>query len=85
MKTLLLKNCEKVLKKYFRYLFRYPESKFPGTVGSSQVHSIAKKSHKMLSRTPKNPKCFAHVEVERNTNNVVESSIKQEKVEIEKY
>lgn len=27
----------------------------------------------------------AHVEVERNTNNVVESSIKQEKVEIEKY
>ena len=26
-----------------------------------------------------------HVAVERNTNNVVESSIKQEKVEIEKY
>lgn len=25
------------------------------------------------------------VEAERNTNNVVESSIKQEKVEIEKY
>ena len=56
---LLLKFFEKSLKTYFRYLFRYPESKFSGAVGSPQVHSIAQKSHKMLLRTPKNPKLQA--------------------------
>ena len=56
---LLLKFFEKSLKTYFRYLFRYPESKFSGAVGSPQVHSIAQKSHKMLLRTPKSPKLQA--------------------------
>ena len=34
----MLKNCEKMLKKYFRY----PESKFSGAVRSYQAHSRAK-------------------------------------------
>jgi len=55
----LLKNFEKVLKEYFKYLFRYLPVKLWGAVGSYQVHSIAQKSYKMLSRTPKNPKLQA--------------------------
>ena len=31
-KITLLKKCEKSLKKYSRYLFRYPESKYLGAV-----------------------------------------------------
>jgi len=34
----MLKNCEKMLKKYFRY----PESKFSGAVRNYQAHSRAK-------------------------------------------
>jgi len=55
----LLKNCEKALKKYFIYLFRYPENKFPGAVGGYQVHSIAQKDYKMLGKAIKNPKLQA--------------------------
>jgi len=59
-----------VLKKYFRYLFRYPESKFSGAVGRSQVHSRAKKNHKMLSKAPKIPNTKGHVAVVRNISSV---------------
>jgi len=60
-----------VLKKYFRYLFRYPESKFSGAVGSYQVHSIVEKSHKMLSKAPKIPNTKGRVVREKNINNAV--------------
>ena len=51
----ILKKCEKSLKKYFRYL----PVKLSGDVGNSQVHSIAEKSHKMLSKAIKTSKLRA--------------------------
>ena len=60
---------------YFRYLFRYPEIKFSGAVGSYQVHSIAEKSHKMLSKAPKIPNIKGHVGAVRNINNVVVNNL----------
>ena len=67
----MLKNCEKLLKKYSRYLFRYLPSKFSGAVGSSQMQKSAIKRYKMLSNALKNPKCFLHVAVVKNINKVV--------------
>ena len=70
-KIALLKNSEKSLKKYFRYLFRYPERKFSSAVGSSQVHSIAEKSHKMLWEATKIPTIKSHVAVDANINSAM--------------
>jgi hypothetical protein len=70
----LLKNYEKVLKKYSRYLFRYLLLGFSSAVGSSQVHSIAEKSRKMLSKATKIPTIKSHVAVVKNINNVVENN-----------
>jgi len=73
----LLKNCEKPLKKYFRYPFRYLLLGFSSAVGSSQVHSIAEKSHKMLSKATKIPTIKSHVEVAKSTRTAVEKMLKK--------
>jgi len=56
----------------FRYLFRYPESKFSGALGSSQKQKWAKKGPKMLSKAPKSPKSKNHVDRGRSIKIVVE-------------
>ena len=70
----MLKNFEKVLKKYSRYLFRYLPSKFLGAEECYKVQKSAFKRYKMLSNALKNPKSFLHVAVARNINNVVVNS-----------
>ena len=67
----MLKNFEKVLKKYSRYL----PSKFLGAVGRHQVQKSAFKHYKMLSNALKTPKSFLRVEVVKNINNVVENKL----------
>jgi lysyl-tRNA synthetase class 1 len=71
----LLKNYEKVLKKYSRYLFRYLLLGFSSAVGNSQVHSIAEKSHKMLSKATKIPTIKSHVAQGANINSVVANKL----------
>ena len=72
---ILLKNYEKVLKKYSRYLFRYLPSKFLGAIECSQVQKSAFKRYKMLSNAFKNPKSFLHVAVVKNISNVVANKL----------
>ena len=71
----LLKNCEKSLKKYFGYLFRYLPVKLRGAVEIYQVHSIAEKSQKKLWKATKTPTIKIHVEVERNIRTAAVSKI----------
>ena len=67
------KNCEKVLKKYSRYLFRYLASKFLGAEGSYKVQKSAFKRYKMLSSVLKTPKFFLHVAQDANISSAAES------------
>ena len=68
---MMLKNYERVLKMYFRYLFRYLLSKFLGAEECYKVQKSAFKRYKMLSSALKNPKSFLHVAVVKNISNVV--------------
>ncbi len=63
----MLKNFDKVLKKYSRYL----PSKFLGAKECFKVQKSAFKCYKMLSSALKTPKSFLHVAVDANINNVV--------------
>jgi hypothetical protein len=69
----LLKNSEKVLKKYFRYLFRYPERGFPSTPKSKNKQKRAKRWAPNPPKATKNQETNSHVAVVKNTNNVVVS------------
>ena len=73
---LLLKFFEKSLKTYFRYLFRYPESKFSGAVGSPPSAFNSSKEPQNALKNYQKPKITSHVVRAKSTNNAVESSIK---------
>ena len=68
---LLLKFFEKSLKTYFRYLFRYPESKFSGAVGSPPSAFNSSKEPQNALKNSQKPKITSHVAVVKNINNVV--------------
>ena len=70
---LLLKFFEKSLKTYFRYLFRYPESKFSGAVGSPPSAFNSSKEPQNALKNSQNPKITSHVGAGANISSATES------------